>query len=94
MVEFSGYDAMMPALDSGNIDALIAPDLATDYDYLAIVSIGFSDFYFAVSKDRPDILSDLNRALYEIQTSEADYNSKLASRYYYKSASGLPFNNE
>ena len=94
VVEFSGYDAMMPALDSGNIDAIIAPDLATDYDYLAAVSIGFSDFYFAVSKNRPDILSELNHALYEIQTSEADYNSKLASRYYYKSASGLPFNDE
>ena len=92
VVECSGYDEMMPLLDAGEIDALVAPDLATGYDYLAIVSIGFSDFYFAVSKTRPDLLAELNQALYEIQTSEADYNSKLASRYYYKSASGLPFN--
>lgn len=94
IVGFSGYNEMMPALDSGNVDAIVAPDLATSYDYLAVVSIGFSDFYFAVSKQRPDVLEELNSALYEIQTSEADYNSKLASRYYYKSASGIPFNEQ
>lgn len=94
IVEYSGYDEMMPAMDAGEVDAIVAPDLATGYDYQAIVSIGFSDFYFAVSRQRPDILDELNHALYEIQTSEADYNSKLASRYYYKSASGLPFNAE
>ena len=82
------------SLDSGDVDAIVAPNLATDYDYLAISSIGYSEFYFAVSKDRPDILNELNHALYEIQTNEADYNSKLASRYYYKSASSMPFNDE
>ena len=94
VVKCSGYDEMMPLMDEGKLDAIAAPDLATGYDYLAIVSIGFSDYYFAVSKERPDILTELNRALYEIQTSEADYNSKLSSRYYYKAASGLPFNDE
>lgn len=82
------------ALNYEDVDAIVAPDLATDYDYLAISSIGYSEFYFAVSKDRPDILNELNHALYEIQTNEADYNSKLASRYYYKSASSMPFNDE
>lgn len=94
IVGFSGYNDMMPALDGGDVDAIAAPDLATSYDYQAIVSIGFSDFYFAVSKERPDVLEELNSALYEIQTSEADYNSKLSSRYYYKSASGIPFNDQ
>lgn len=94
VVPCSGYDEMMPMMDEGKVDAIVAPDLATSYDYLAIVSIGFSDYYFAVSKDRPDLLTELNRALYEIQTSEPDYNSKLSSRYYYKTASGLPFNEE
>ena len=94
VIECNGYDEMMPLLDADKLDLIAAPDLATGYDYLAIVSIGFSDYYFAVAKNRPDLLEELNQALYEIQTSEADYNSKLASRYYYKSASGLPFNDE
>lgn len=94
VVPCSGYDEMMPSMDAGQLDAIVAPDLATGYDYQAVVSIGFSDFYFAVSKERTDILEELNRALYEIQTGEADYNSKLSSRYYYKAVSGLPFNEE
>ena len=94
VVECSGYDEMMAALEAGEVDVIAAPDLATGYDYLALVSIGSSDYYFAVSKTRPDLLAELNRALYEIQNSEADYNTKLSSRYYYKAASGLPFNEE
>lgn len=94
IVRCSGYDEMMPAMDTGRIDVLVAPDLATGYDYTAIGSIGTSDYFFAVSKQRPDILSEINSALFEIQNTEADYNSKLASRYYYKSASGLPLNED
>ncbi len=91
---YSGYDAMMEALNVDEVDAIVAPDLSVSYDSLALVSIGFSDYYFAVSKARPDLLSELNMALYEIQTSETDYNTRLSSRYYYKTASGLAFNAE
>lgn len=63
VVFYSGYDALMEALGSGQVDAIAAPDLSVSYDCLAIVSIGASDYYFAVSKARPDILSELNMAL-------------------------------
>ena len=33
------------ALNYEDVDAIVAPDLATDYDYLAISSIGYSEFY-------------------------------------------------
>lgn len=33
------------SLADGDVDAIVAPDLATDYDYLAISSIGYSEFY-------------------------------------------------
>ena len=94
IVEYPGYDAMMEALSSDEVGAIAAPDLSAGYECLAIASIGFSDYYFAVSKQRPDILSELNSALYEIQTSETDYNTRLFSRYYYKTASGLSFGAE
>ena len=94
VMRYSGYDAMMSAMNTGKVDVIAAPDLATGYDYISIASIGFSDFYFAVSKQRPDLLSELNSALYEIQNTESDYNNKLVSRYYYKSATGLSFNQE
>ena len=82
VVKFDGYDALMSALDAGELDAIATPDLSSSYDYLPIINIGFSDYYFAVSKTRPDILAELNEALYEIQSSELDYNNLLVSRYY------------
>ena len=94
IVECKGYDEIMSRLEAGEIEALAAPDLSVSYDCVAVATIGYSDYYFAVSKTRPDILSELNGALYEIQTSETDYNTRLYSRYYYKTASGLALNQE
>ena len=82
----------MAALDQGELDAIATPDLATSYDYQPIVNIGFSDYYFAVSKSRPDLLKELNAALYEIQNSELDYNNLLASRYHHQMSNNLLLN--
>ena len=94
IVECKGYSEIMERLEAGEIEALAAPDLSVSYDCIAVASIGSSDYYFAVSKSRPDLLAELNAALYEIQTLETDYNTRLFSRYYYKTASGLAFNQE
>lgn len=83
-IKYDGYETMMAALDEGKIDAIATPDLATSYDYMPIVNIGFCDYYFAVSKSCPDLLKELNAALYEIQNSELDYNNLLVSRYHNK----------
>lgn len=80
-LKYDGYDTLMAALDEGELDAIATPDLATSYDYQPIVNIGFSDYYFAVSKSRPDLLKELDTALYEIQNSESDYNNSLVNRY-------------
>ena len=88
-IKYDGYETMMAALDAGELDAIATPDLATSYDYLPIVNIGFSDYYFAVSKRRPDLLKELNTALYEIQNSELDYNNLLVSRYHNKMSNNL-----
>lgn len=79
----------MAALDKGEVDAIATPNLSTSYDYMPIISIGFSDYYFAVSKRRPDLLKELNAALYEIQNTEVDYNNLLVSRYQKKMSNSL-----
>jgi len=94
VLECKGYDELMANLNDGTVDAIAAPDLSVGYDCLAIVSIGSSDYYFAVSKSQPSLLSELNMALYEIQSTETDYNTQLFSRYYYQTTSGLAFNKE
>lgn len=92
--KFDGYDALMAALNAGELDAIATPDLSTSYDYLPIVNIGFSDYYFAVSKTRPDLLEELNEALYEIQNSELDYNNLLVSRYHQQMSNNLLLNDK
>lgn len=87
-----GYDELMKKLDTGKLDAIAAPDLSTSYNYPAIINIGFNEYYFAVSKTRPDLLKELNSALYEIQNAETDYNSTLSAKYYYKMTGGLTLN--
>ncbi len=82
IVEYDGYDTSMAALDGGEIDAIATPKLSSEaYSYATIIDIGFSDFYFAVAKNRPDLLVELNSALYEIQSSYPNYNEALESKY-------------
>ena len=45
VMPYSGYDTMMEALNADEVDAIVAPDLSVSYDCLALVSIGFSDYY-------------------------------------------------
>ncbi len=92
VMEYNGYDPIMSAMDTGEIDAFVTPDLSINYNYVSIMNIGFSEYYFAVSKSRPDILKELNDALYEIQNTEQDYNSQLISRYYNRMTSALLLN--
>ena len=88
----NGYEALMNAIHSGKLDAIVTPDLSINYDLVSIMNIGFSEYYFGVSKDRPDLLQELNEALYEIQNTEKDYNSQLVSRYYNRMTSALLLN--
>ena len=82
LVEYDGYDTSMKDLDAGKIDAIATPKLSGDsYDYATIIDIGFSEYYFAVAKDRPDLLSELNEALYQIQTGDPNYNAVLENKY-------------
>ena len=46
-----------------------------------IVKIGSSDFYFAVSKSRPDLLMELDTAMNRIQDENKYYNQQLHEKY-------------
>ena len=82
LVEYDGYAPSMEALDNREIDAVATPNLSgTNYNYATVIDIGFSEYYFAVAKDRTDLLTELNEALYAIQTAEPNYNAALESKY-------------
>jgi len=81
LITYDGSNSLRAGLESGAIDAMVLTDVAATYGYVPVTNIGSSDFYFAVSKQRPDVLEELNCALAEIQTADLFYNENVYSKY-------------
>ena len=58
------------------VDAFVHPERA-----VPVCKVGASDFYFAVSRSRPDLLGALNGALSRIQDENRYYNQRLFEKY-------------
>lgn len=86
--------ALTEALSDGTLDAIVAPGLIMDSDAVSITSIGGGDYYFAVNTKRLDILSELNAAMAEINTSDSDYSRKLVAQYESKSSRNFLLNRQ
>ncbi len=68
-------------LDS-SIDAFVTVDVYGSPDIAVPVwKIGSSDFYFVISKQRPDLMSELDIALSRIQDENAYYDQQLHDKY-------------
>ena len=69
-------------LANGELDAYIVLNAYGDPERLApVCKIGSSDFYFAVNKDRPDLLRELNAAMSRIQDENPYYNQRMFEKY-------------
>ena len=68
----------MDMLARGEFDAYVSMNtFAAKEKVVPVCKIGSSDFYYAVNKNRPDLLDDLNRALYGIQDEDPFFNQRL-----------------
>lgn len=79
-VELNGTNGVKNALNKGEIDAAVFTD-AADLGFVPLHHIGFHDYHFAVNKNRPDLLEELNNALYQIQSADPNYNITVAKKY-------------
>jgi diguanylate cyclase (GGDEF)-like protein len=69
-------------MTDGEIDAYVTVDSFMDPSKaVPIYKIGSSDYYFAVNKKRPDLLSDLNMAMNRIQDEDRFYNMRMYEKY-------------
>jgi ABC-type amino acid transport substrate-binding protein len=69
-------------LKRGELDAFITLDTyGNPESAVPLWKIGTSDFYFAVSKTRPDLLAVLNVALNRIQDENKYYSEELSAKY-------------
>ena len=58
---------------------------------IPICKVGSSPFYFAVKKDRPDLLQELDAAMNRIQDENRFYNQQMYKKYFYSSDFGAYF---
>ena len=83
-------DTTLEKLYHGDIDMYTALDAYWHADVATpIVKIGASDYYFAISRDRPELLSELNAAQNRIQSENPYYNQQLNQKYLKTSSANL-----
>lgn len=67
----------------GEIDGYAAIFSFDTENVIPISRIGGSDYYYAVNKNRPDLLADLNMALAEIQNEDPYFNQRVTEERLY-----------
>ena len=82
LVEINGHEEeVIRTLDDG-LDAYVTMDIYGDPKFaVPICKVGYSDYYFAVSKDRPDLQTQLDIAMSKIQDENKFYNMQLYDKY-------------
>jgi len=77
-------------LRKGKLDAFVTLDSYGDPEIATpLWKIGSSDFYFAVSKNRADLLPELDAAMNRIQDENKHYNEQLSVKYLKSSGTNL-----
>ena len=79
----------MKLLRQGKIDAFVTMDIFGGPETaVPICKIGSSDIYFAVNKNRPELLNGLDAAMNRIQDENKYYNQQLHEKYLSNGGSG------
>lgn len=83
IIELTSFgEDSLDMLNNGTIDALVSIEGYGEVDNcIPVARIGFSDFYFALSKNRPELLSQLNYAMERIRDENRYYNMQLSDKY-------------
>ena len=83
VVELTGSEEdNIAKLARGDIDMYLSLDGFFSKDAaVPVCKVGDSDFYFAVNKSRPELLTELNNAMNRIQDENQYYNEQLYAKY-------------
>lgn len=88
IVEYANADERRRAMENGQIDATVSPNIvnSTAYKWVVAARVGSSPFYYGVNKQRPDLLQDLNDAMLQIHRADWYYNERVYLKYYSQSS--------
>lgn len=82
IVAYDTLDERLADLESGELDYIVTVENDGMEGYTAVFDIGYSDFYFAVNKERTDILDELNQAQGDISDDYPYYIARLQDKYF------------
>ena len=93
VVIFPEHPLLFSAFDSHEIDILVAEsDGAHGREHAQpLLVFGTSDYYLCVSKQRPDVLAQLNAAQAQLAAEEPNYIHTLSAKYYSVSVTAHAF---
>ncbi len=82
LIELTTPDEESKKLLGKKLDAFVTIDVYGDPESMVpVCKIGSSDYYFAVSKSRPDLLPELDAAMGSIQDENKYFNQQLHAKY-------------
>ena len=81
ILAYGSLPERLDALDRGELDCIVTVANDESLGLKPIFEIGASDFYFAVTSNRPDLLEELNAAQEEIISVTPHFVSQLQNRY-------------
>jgi len=82
-MDFLPYDDVKEEdFNNGVYDLFLSIDLVSEPSWEPIAKIGSSDIYFAINKNRKDVLEELNAAQNSLYMSNPYYNSILWTKYF------------
>ena len=83
LIELTEGEAVsMQGIQDGTLDAYLTSDAyGGQYDAVPLFKVGSSDFFFAVNRERPDLLTELDAAMNRIQSENRYYTQQLSLKY-------------
>ena len=98
LIEMTNFETeALNMVQNGQLDAYITMDNyedANEHACFPIMKIGQSNFYFAVNKNRPELVNDLNYAMSKINDENRFYNTQLYNKYLQSSGTNAFISNE
>ncbi|MBP3691568.1 MAG: EAL domain-containing protein [Schwartzia sp.] len=86
----SGEKDSLAMLNSGELDMYVGTNIVKkgvgDDAPIPIFNVGSSPFFFAVSRNRPDLLRELDAAMSKIQDENRYYSQQMYKKYFYINA--------
>ena len=82
-VSIKGLEDAMEKLKNHELDCVVSAETPqlVEADMSAIFTIGGSDIYFVINKDRPDLKEELDNAMRKMQSDKPFYADELYQRY-------------